>query len=429
MTPLSIINLQIRNFMRVEAVEISPNGLPVIQITGKNANGKTSVINAIWAALCWRAAAGSIPEPIRRGQESAQVRIDLGDLIVTRIWKEGGKSSLTVTTREGAKYPSPQSVLDKLVSEIGFDPLEFCRMQPRDQRTTLMNLLKIDFTTFEEERAGLLQEKNTAAAQITGLYQQLREIPDIPEGTPNEEISASDLLKQLQDAQKTINEHTQRQAQCRVLYTEVENTTKKIGDLENEIKRLREHLKNKDAEYQALRPIVLGFQRPDIEGLNKQLGNIESINKQVRQKQQKTSVLNRLQQAEAKVDQISNAIGDIDLDKKDALASATFPVPGLGFDESGISFNGVPFAQASTAEQIRISIAMGIALNPDLRVLLIRDGNALDSDSLQIVEEMAREFEMQIFMERVDESGQLGIVIEEGTVRTPGVDPRQLVLA
>ncbi|HWQ63313.1 MAG TPA: AAA family ATPase [Methanospirillum sp.] len=429
MTPLSIVNLQIRNFMRVEAVEISPNGSPVIQITGKNANGKSSVINAIWAALCWRAAMGSIPEPIRRGQESAQVRIDLGDLIVTRTWKEGGKSLLTITTREGAKYPSPQSVLDRLVSEIGFDPLEFCRMSPKDQRTTLMKLLNIDFSAFEEERAELLQEKNTAAAQVNGLYQQIREIPDIPEETPEEEISAGDLLKQLQDAQKAINEHTQRQAQCRVLYEEVEITTKKIIDLENEVKRLREHLTKKDAEYQALRPIVLAFKAPDVEGLNQKLGNIESINKQVRQKQQKASVLSRLQQAEAAVDKIAEAIRDIDDDKKEALASAKFPVPELGFDESGILFNGISFAQASTAEQIRISIAMGIALNPDLRVLLIRDGNALDSDSLKIVEDMAREYEMQIFMERVDGSGEIGVVIEDGTIRSPVTDARQQVLA
>lgn len=131
----SILKLEISNFMRISAAEVTPNGEPVIQITGRNAEGKSSVINAIWAALQWRAAAGSIPEPIRRGQESAKVRIDLGDLIITRTWK-GEKSSLTVTTREGLKYPSPQSVLDKLVSEIGFDPLEFCRMQPRDQRTT-----------------------------------------------------------------------------------------------------------------------------------------------------------------------------------------------------------------------------------------------------------------------------------------------------
>lgn len=128
MTSCRIIRLQVENFMRVVAVDISPDGY-LIPITGRNAEGKSSVINAIWACICWRAAAGKIPEPIRRGQESAKVRIDLGDLIIIRTWK-GEKSRLQVTARDGAEYKSPQSILDKLVSEIGFDPLEFTRMQP-----------------------------------------------------------------------------------------------------------------------------------------------------------------------------------------------------------------------------------------------------------------------------------------------------------
>jgi len=40
-----------------------------------------------------------------------------------------------------------------------------------------------------------------------------------------------------------------------------------------------------------------------------------------------------------------------------------------------------------------------------------------DSDALRMVEEIAREHEMQIWMERVDESGQMGIVIEGGEIK------------
>ena len=77
-----IIRLQVENFMRVIAVDISPDGF-LIPITGKNSEGKSSVINSIWAALQWRTASHSIPEPVRRGQDTAKVTIDLGDLIVT----------------------------------------------------------------------------------------------------------------------------------------------------------------------------------------------------------------------------------------------------------------------------------------------------------------------------------------------------------
>jgi DNA repair exonuclease SbcCD ATPase subunit len=416
MNPLSIINLQISNFMRVEAAEISPNGSPIIQITGKNAAGKSSVINAIWAALCWRAANGSIPEPIRRGQESAQVRIDLGDLIVTRTWK-GEKSTLTVTTREGAKYPSPQSVLDKLVSEIGFDPLAFTRMQPRDQRSTLMNLLKIDFRQYDEERIELLKQRHYVGSAYRSIEMQLTDLPSVPKDTPDEEVSAGDLIQKIQDTQSIQNKYQimmdEKISEERYLVI----TQKEISDLEDALLDARYRFENISAKIQKLNHSIESMVLPDVTPLQEQLNNIETINKQVRLKQQARKLSIDLEVKESELNQIEEAIGNIDQDKRDALAAAKFPVPGLSFDETGILLNGVPFAQASTAEQIRVSLAMGIALNPDLRVLLIRDGNALDSDSLQIVEDMARDCGMQVWMERVDESRQIGIVIEDGTVR------------
>jgi DNA repair exonuclease SbcCD ATPase subunit len=413
MTPSRIIGLQIDNFMRVSAVDISPNGEPVIQITGKNAEGKSSVLNAIWAALQWRDASGSIKEPIRRGEDKASVRVDLGDLIITRTWK-GDKTTLQVTTKDGAKYSSPQSILDKLVSEIGFDPLEFTRMQPRDQRTTLMTLLKIDFSTLDQERAELLKSKTIAQAQVTGLDQQFRDIPEIPDDIPDQEVSVGDLLKRIEEVSKVS-------ARKKEIEYFLQNIHNEANEINQKIKSLQERLQQLVSDQNRLITELDQIDPESIEPLHEQLRNIETLNKQVRQKQQKTTITERLKQAEQTVNQITENINLIDQDKRDALESAKFPVPGLSFDETGVLLNGVPFSQASTAEQIRVSLAIGITLNPDLRVLLIRDGSALDSSSLGIVSKMADESDMQVWMERVDESGSIGIVIEDGTVKaSPG---------
>lgn len=47
---MKIIKLTISNFMKLGAVEIEPCG-GVVRITGQNGQGKSSVLNAIWAAL------------------------------------------------------------------------------------------------------------------------------------------------------------------------------------------------------------------------------------------------------------------------------------------------------------------------------------------------------------------------------------------
>jgi len=57
-----------------------------------------------------------------------------------------------------------------------------------------------------------------------------------------------------------------------------------------------------------------------------------------------------------------------------------------------------------------------IALNPELRVLIVRNGNDLDSESLAALEEMAADADFQVFIEIVNETGDFGITIEDGEV-------------
>jgi len=50
-----------------------------------------------------------------------------------------------------------------------------------------------------------------------------------------------------------------------------------------------------------------------------------------------------------------------------------------------------------------VSVAIGVALNPQLKVLLIRNGNMLDKASLASVAEQAEAAGMQVWVEMVAE--------------------------
>jgi len=102
--------------------------------------------------------------------------------------------------------------------------------------------------------------------------------------------------------------------------------------------------------------------------------------------------------------------------KQDAIAAASMPVEGLGFGEGIVLYNGIPFEQASSAEQLRVSLAIAMAGNPKLRVIRIQDGSLLDDTSLAAIAQMAKDGEYQVWIERVDTSGQVGIVIDDGAV-------------
>jgi hypothetical protein len=81
-----------------------------------------------------------------------------------------------------------------------------------------------------------------------------------------------------------------------------------------------------------------------------------------------------------------------------------------------VTLNGIPFSQASTAEQIRVSTALAMAGTPEIRVMRIDGGESLDSESLAIIEALAAEHQYQVWISRVDESRAVGFTIEDGTV-------------
>ena len=156
---------------------------------------------------------------------------------------------------------------------------------------------------------------------------------------------------------------------------------------------------------------------PDTSKLERQLSGIEATNAAIRANEQAKRTVAKRDELSAAWDATSEEIDALDRLKADALAAAKLPVDGLGFDDGGVTFNGVPFSQASSAEQIRVSLAMAMALNPQLRVVRILDGSLLDDDSMRQVAEMASAADYQVWIERVSDDSATAVVIEDGTVQ------------
>jgi hypothetical protein len=93
------------------------------------------------------------------------------------------------------------------------------------------------------------------------------------------------------------------------------------------------------------------------------------------------------------------------------------PIDGLAIKEDGVTFNGIPFEQLSSSEQLKVSLAIAMANNPALKVIRILDGSLLDADNMAIIEQMADKEDYQVWIEVVDSSGKVGFYIEEGEVK------------
>ena len=96
--------------------------------------GKLQFWIAYWALSGTAAIQGN---PIRKGENKARIRLDLGEIVVERIFKKTDDgntlSSITVQNAEGTAFRQPQTMLDKLIGELSFDPLAFARMTKKKQ--------------------------------------------------------------------------------------------------------------------------------------------------------------------------------------------------------------------------------------------------------------------------------------------------------
>lgn len=410
---MKIIEFKAERFKRLSAVEITPNGNTVV-ISGRNGQGKSSVLDAIWLALGGGPAVkdSATTRPVKDGEKDAFVRLDLGEIIVTRKWTAAGNSTLTVEGADGRKFNSPQALLDSLVGGIAFDPLSFSRMPARDQRKQLIDLanLSIDPDELDAKRKSLYDERTAINREAKALEAELSNTPRPGQDVADQEISISDLVNEMTEAQRKATDFVNKKVQ-------LENMRKDALVLSELINTKKTELEKLIADGKTLAAEVADIAEPDIQGLQSKMSNVEQINADVRQKKRYLALKTRVSEKVSMSDAITKQIETLDKTKEDAFKTAKFPIEGLAFDNEGITFSSVPFRQCSSAEQMKVCIAIAAALNPKIRVIRVSDASLLDAESMAMVSQLAQEQDMQIWLERVtDGTEKVGVVIEDGAV-------------
>ena len=437
---MNITRFKAENVKRLLAVEITPEG-NVIEIAGANGAGKSSVLDAIMYALAGK---GTLPaEPLRKGARKGKAVLHLSAdkaagmprMTVTRTFGKHGASAVTIVMADGVKATSPQKILDDLCGRIAFDPLEFTRQPPKQQMETLKLLVGIDFSKRDAERAIIYEERTAVNRDVKGMRSRLGAMETFTDA-PAAEVSVSDLLEQLQKVQDV----NQKNADCRsrvreaeqahgLVVRDVKSRVNTVTELETDLDEAREALSEADRAADrshkgltALQQSAGELEDVDCDPIHSQISTAEETNRQVRANAAVTALCGEVKDVARKADILTGKIERIDEAIAGEMSDAEWPMPELSFDDDGVTLNDLPFEQASSAEQLRVSVAMGFAMNPTLRVLLIRDGSLLDADSLAAVARLAEEHDGQLWIERVGEGSECSVVIEDGMVKEPDTE-------
>ena len=423
---MKIISLQAENFKKLHAIEITPDG-NFVQITGRNGQGKSSTLDAIWVAL---AGIGVAPkQPIRKGAESARIRLDLGEIKVIRHFKatEDGAytTSLTVESAEGARYPSPQKLLDSLLGAMSFDPLAFSRMDAKAQFDALRKFVPdIDFDAIDRAQLGDYQKRTDVNRRLKDAKASADNIR-VTDEPPCEPIDESALVAKLKEAGDHNADVTMRRGNRDKMSEQIAASETKWAELRETIRVMHQQaeqlqasiVEHKDKLFNAPElPALIDTASVAVE-LNTARTNNQRHAEWAADTKKRTDLRALAKILETESVALTKQMDQRLKDKQAAIAAAQLPIHGISFGEGAVLLNDVPFDQSSDAEKLRASVAIAIAANPKLRVIRIRDGSLLDEQGLRLVAEMADANDIQIWLEKVDSTGSVGVIIEDGYIK------------
>lgn len=424
---MKIVQLAVNNVLAIKAITIRPDG-ETVTLGGENGAGKSSVLNSIAMALGGKRL---IPEqPIHQGEDRGTIRLDLGDYVVERTFTAGG-DRIEVKSRDGAKYPKPQALLDSLYASIAFDPLQFATEKDSvKQSAMLRDLLGLDFADIDARKRHVFDRRADVNRDIKSLTAQLAGMPARDNSAPAKPVSVEELAAQLEAC---MSEEAQQERVRAVLAKSMDAVRSAerrvtaaadaVAQIERQLAEARaKHasavaaLEQSQADVATGEAMVAALVAPDTAAARQALADVERVNAAVRANAARASIEARASALDATSKALSAELDAIEADRLARIAAAPFPVDGLGFAESGVTYRGLPFAQASSAEKLRVSVAVAVAMNPKLRVFLVRDGSLLSQKSLTQLHELAAEHDCQLWIEDARTTDPSAIIIEAGEV-------------
>lgn len=411
-----ITSISVSNFKGVKHITINPDGKNLVVIAGANGAGKSSLIDAI-TEIFDPSGTRLTPKPIRDGEKKASAEITTTKARIVRTWTKDDAGTLSAFALDGAKYPSGKAFVLEATGGALFDPSEFVGLTDKEQRAQLLEKVTLPFDLAAIDAAARAAydertEVNREVKRLTGLIASLTPpAADLP-GT---ELSAAKLLDE-HEAARTHNATLQRAAEMVAQHEreiesidrEVEAAEKRIADLYHARETAISLRQDAMTDATAAEPI-------DLDVITARLNDVESINAEVRDAKRYNATAAELLAATGESSALTAKLEAIEDTKRDGLKKAEFPVEGMSIDDTGITVKNVPFKQLNSGLQDVIALDLATTDRPELRLVIMKNGDRLDATSLAAVDKIATERGYLVLVERDrDESREIGFTVVDG---------------
>lgn len=407
---IKINKLEIENVKRVKAVKMEPSANGLTIIGGNNAEGKTSVLDAIAWALGGNSFKPS--EPVRRGSATAPyLKVTMSNGLV--VERKGKNSALVVTDPSGMK--AGQQLLDCFVEKLALDLPKFMQANDKEKANTLLAIIgvaeKLEALEAEEKQA---YQERTAVGKIADQKKKCAaEQPYYPDA-PKEAVSIADLVEE-------YNALLARNDQRRMWKQAYEARMSEVMAVEAEINKLEEAIGIRKAKLKDLEKAMRDAEKTPAEmqmestaEIESRIAHAEEINTMVRANENKDRAEEDANEYKKQYEVLSTKIDEVRRRRTMLLNDADLPLPDLSVKEGRLTYKGQFWDNMSGAEQLIVSTAIVRRLNPQCGFVLMDKLEQMDQKTLQEFGAWLEQEGLQVIATRVSTGNECQIIIEDG---------------
>jgi len=294
-------------------------------------------------------------------------------------------------------------MLDKIVSTISFDPIEFLFLNEKEQLDAIKQLVdplgKVNI--IENQINNAYDKRTIEGREVTRLDNNLKSMEYHKEAS--EKIETETLLKNLQQTHSIHNKF-------RELTTNTDSSRKRIKDMESQLQAEKANLKKNEDALKSFGVL------PDLKDAEERFKSAERNNELVKENEEFNKVKKELKIVTDNYDLMTEQVEKYRKNKETFIKSCKMPIDSLSFGEEALLLNKREFKACSEGEQLEASMKISIAMNTGLRIMSFINASLLDPERRKHALKIAKKENMQVIMEVVTSDKDLIIEFEEETI-------------
>lgn len=438
MSELNVVGIDLKNVLGIQELSIKPDG-NIIEISGGNGQGKTSILEGVKAAL----GLSEHSSLIRNGEKKAEIVLDLGDMLIKKTYTASGAKvdvqGRVMGTDELTSLGKPAAILKNLINPNAVDPVRLLTARPKELLDHVLQAIPMkvsadrmsvitgrdyaqndnhalavigaevkDFTEKRRDTNRDLKSANTTIEQLEGTITDEADIDDLKDQI-TENNSAIDKLKTNagRAARTAGREFKPKIAEKDELIQEIKD---KILDLQcdlDDAENARTILvKEKELKEEAAFDREMAKEGEYLRA-NERLH--EDISRAAVHNNTRTQVAKWREDALALGKQVNahnKALTELQAYKEELCEN--LPMEGLELTDGMLSMNGIPFGQMNTAARVDLVIELAKLTSGKLGIVVLDNSENLDPETYALFLEKAAATDLTFVVARVTE-GELNI--------------------